>query len=190
MLTNDTIWKFWYEDDPRKTNYVQLLYIYYILYINIIIPHCTWWGVTSRFYWRFIPYHFTTVLFGGSFGVFNVMHPAAPLGPSRSGRRDRTRRVWARNLKNREATDPLKIETSIVGCWTCWTFFLGDGTSQFWSQLVLLEILGKWNFCQSWSEWSICPVKVWADVNEKFSKRWLCRGERNVVYRLGVLEVG
>lgn len=162
--------------------YIILIYSYSTLYmmschITVLLAFYSL-PLYHRSFWRVME------------GVFSVMHPAnRRWGPA--GLED----VTGPDEYEPGTSNTVKPQTPQNWDLHRWMLnmlnvFLGDGTSQVWSELVLLEILGKWNFWHSWSEWSICRVKVWADVNEKFSKRWVCRGERNVVYRLGVLEVG
>ena len=122
---------------------------------------------------------FTTVLLEGSLGVkrhascctyrrwSQVLKTSEPTSMSRSGPE---RFPWSHRPP--EARD---------GRWDVHRLMFGIlifgvfETTQFWSQLNpnwFMEILGKLSFCQSWSEWSVCRVKLWADVNAKFSKCW------------------
>jgi len=77
-------------------------------------------------------------------GVFSVMHPAnRRWGPA--GLEDVTGpdEYEPGTLKTVKPQTPPKLRPPSMDVEHVERFFLGDGTSQFLSQLVLLEILGK-----------------------------------------------
>ena len=146
MLTNGTIWKFWYEDDPRKKPYIIIPQLYMMrCHITVLLEFHSL-PLYHRSFWRVMEGVSVSCILQTAAGAQQVWKT----WPDPTSMSQEPQTPWSRR--------PPKIETSIVGCWTCWTFF-GEMEHPKFDPKWFTEILGKWNFCQSWSEWIICRVK-------------------------------